>query len=156
MAALMKYARLVAASFLLALPLLVAACVSPQTPHSFLTPATTARAIDTVARTLAAEGQAPANVDREAKVVQTEWQNTGFGYGQVQGVNATIVRRYTVTFVMWEAGTNVTVRVDAKRCAAGDVRGACEEASGIPGSMQKDLDALAAKLRAALAARRTS
>ena len=144
----MKSARL-AASLVVAL----VACVSPQTPVTFLTPTMPARALDTVVRTLAAEGQSPASVDRQANVVQTEWQNTGFGYGQVQGVNATIVRRYTVTLALWEAGTNVTVRMDAKRCPAGDLRATCEEASGIPGSMQKDLDALGAKLRAALAAR---
>ena len=61
--------------------LLVVACGGPQKPVTFVTSAKAESAVDTVSRTLAAEGQTPANVDRQANIVQTEWKDTGFGYG---------------------------------------------------------------------------
>jgi hypothetical protein len=135
----------------------VSACGAPQTPVTFVTSAKGDTALDTVSRTLAAEGQTPVNVDRELGIVQTEWKDTGFLYGQVQGVNATIVRRYTVTLTPAPAGANITVRVDAKRCPQGgytiggtEIRGTCEEAGAIPGKMQTELDTLATKIRGAL------
>jgi len=116
-------------------------------------------ALDTVSRTLAAEGQTPAATDRAANIVTTEWKDTGFRYGMIQGVSATILRRYTVTLAPAGEGSNVTVRIDAKRCQQGgftiggtDVRGLCEEQTDLPGSMQKELDALGAKMRTALGA----
>jgi hypothetical protein len=137
--------------------MLLAACVSPQAPVAFTTANKAESALDTVSRALAAEGQAPASVDRQASIVHTEWRDTGFMYGYVQGATATIVRRFTVTIAPSPEGSNVTVRIDAKRCAQGsftiggaDIQGTCEEATSIPGGMQKDLDALGAKLRVAL------
>jgi hypothetical protein len=143
----------------LAFSVLISACGAPQKPVTFVTSAKAETAVDTVSRTLAAEGQTPANVDRQLGIVQTEWKDTGFLYGQVQGVNATIVRRYTVTLAPSAAGANVTLRVDAKRCPQGgytvggtEIRGTCEDAPAIPESMQTDLDALGAKIRSALGA----
>jgi hypothetical protein len=137
----------------------VAACGAPQKPFVFTTPSQGDTSIDAVARALAAEGQSPANVDRQLLLVQTEWKDTGFLYGQVQGVNATIVRRYTVTISPAAAGSSVAVRIDAKRCPQGgftiggtEIRGTCEEAPMIPESMQKDLDSLGAKISRALGA----
>jgi hypothetical protein len=137
----------------------LSACATTQKPFVFTTPAQSESSIDTVARVLAAEGQSPANVDRQLFLVQTEWKDTGFLYGQVQGVNATVVRRYTVTISPAASGSSVAVRIDAKRCPQGgftvggtEIRGTCEEAPLIPESMQKDLDALGAKISRALGA----
>ncbi len=137
--------------------LVVIGCGSPQRPVTFLTSAKPESAIDTVSRTLAAEGQAPASADRQANIIQTEWKDTGFMYGQIQNTTATIVRRYTVTLAPTNDGSNVTVRVDTKRCPkdgftvnGNEVRGTCEESTAIPGQLQDDLDDLAAKIRVAL------
>jgi hypothetical protein len=145
---------------ILAVVALLAACGGPQKPAVFVTSATLDTGIDTVSRTLAADGQGMPTVDRKAGIVTTAWKDSGFLYGQVQGTNATILRRFTVVLAPAESGSNVTVRIDAKRCAQGgfsidgsDVRGPCEEISVIPGSFQEDIDALGAKLRAALASK---
>lgn len=137
--------------------LLASACVAQQRPVVFTTSAKVDTGVDSVSRALAADGQAPALVDRNANIVQTEWKDTGFLYGQVQGVNASIIRRYTVTLAPAADGASVTVRMDLKRCQQGgysvgatDIRGACEEITLVPESMQKDLDALGDKVRSAL------
>jgi hypothetical protein len=134
------------------------ACGALEKPVTFATSVAPDAAIDTVSRTLASEGQAPRNVDRQANIVETEWKDTGYLYGQVHGTDATIVRRFTVTLAPSAEGSLTSVRMDAKRCARGafvpgssDPRGPCEEMTVIPGSMQTDLDGLGAKLRAALA-----
>lgn len=136
---------------------LVSACGAPQRPVVFTTSAKVETGVDSVSRALAADGQTPALVDRNANIVQTEWKDTGFLYGQIQGVTASVVRRYTVTLAPTPDGANVTVRVDLKRCQQGgysvgatDVRGACEEMSLVPPSMQDDLNSVGEKVRAAL------
>jgi hypothetical protein len=141
----------------LALGLLAGGCGSAQRPVSFVTSAKSDGALDTVSRTLAAEGHTPANVDRQANIVQTEWKDTGYLYGQVQNTTATIVRRFTVTIAPANEGANVTVRIDGKRCPQGgytvgstEVRGTCEELTMIPGKFQEELDALGRKLQQAL------
>jgi hypothetical protein len=136
---------------------LVVSCGAPQKPVTFVTAARAETAVDTISRALATRGLPAAKVDRQANVVQTKWKDTGFLFGQVQGVNATIVRRYVVTLGPSAEGTSVVVSVDTKRCAQGgyniadmEVRGACEELPTIPAGMQNDLEALAATIRAAL------
>jgi len=82
-------------------------------------------------------------------------------YGQVQGTSASIVRRFTVVLSPAAQGSNVIVRIDAKRYARGgfsidgaDVRGPCEEMSDIPGQFQEEVDALGSKIQSALASAR--
>ena len=141
---------------LVALSVSLFACGEPQRPATFVTSGTPEASIDTVARTLAAEGHTAPAVDRRAGIVNTEWKDTGFMYGQVNGVTANIVRRFTVVLAPAAQGSNVTVRIDAKRCAQGftiennDVKGSCEEITALPGSFQGDIDSLGAKIRAAL------
>jgi hypothetical protein len=79
--------------FLLGLGVFALGCGSPQKPVTFLTSAKAETAIDVVNRTLAAEGHTPAGGDRQANIVQTEWKDTGFLYGQVQNTPASIVGR---------------------------------------------------------------
>ena len=146
------------ALLLVGLVTLSLACGAPQKPATFVTSATLESGIDVVARTLAANGfQSPA-VDRQSGIVTTEWKDTGFMYGQIQGGTATIVRRFTVVLAPAGQGANVTVRMDAKRCAQqgfvvenAEVHGHCEEMPVIPEKFQLEVDALAAKVQQALA-----
>jgi hypothetical protein len=114
--------------------------------------------LDTVSRTLAAEGHGQGTVDRQAGIAYSQWKDTGFLFGQVQGVSASIVRRFTVILAPSGDGSSVVVRMDAKRCAQGgysiegsEVRGPCEEMTDIPGSFQEEVDALGGKIKQALA-----
>jgi hypothetical protein len=148
------------ALLLVGLVTLSLACGAPQKPATFVTSAPLESGIDVVSRTLAANGFLTPAVDRQAGIVSTEWKDTGFLYGQVQGGGpATIVRRFTVVLAPAGQGANVTVRMDAKRCAqqgfvleGTEVRGRCEEMDAIPGKFQLEVDALAAKVQQALAA----
>lgn len=149
--------KLISCSFFVGLSLSLFACGAPQKPAVFVTSGTPEASIDTVARTLAAEGHTAPAVDRHAGIVNTEWKDTGFMFGDINGATATIVRRYTVVLAPSAQGASVTVRMDTKRCAkgfsieAGDIKGPCEEITMVPGSFQTDIDQLAAKLQGALA-----
>jgi hypothetical protein len=144
--------------FFLGLITLSFACGAPQKPATFVTSATLESGIDVVSRTLAANGFLSPAVDRQAGIVTTEWKDTGFMYGQVQGGTATIVRRFVVVLAPAAQGANVTVRMDAKHCTQqgfvienAEVHGRCEEMPMIPEKFQLEVDALAAKVQQALA-----
>jgi hypothetical protein len=143
---------------LLAAPLALLACLAPQRPFHFVSPRVSADVVDSVARTLAANGHQPANIDRAVGIVTTKWEDTGFKYGFVQGKEATLVRRYTVTIAPGAAADDVTVRQDSKRCQTGgytlgdlDVRGPCEVEDALIPQHQQELDALGQTLQGALA-----
>jgi len=132
-------------------------CAEVQKPYQFTAAHPPDDAVDNVARTLAANGHQPQNVDRQTGIVTTKWEDTGFGYGFVQNVKANIVRRFTVTIAHTPAGAAVTVRMDGKRCQEGgftigdtDVRGACEAMDDIVPSHQQDLDNLGMQVQRAL------
>lgn len=140
--------------------LALAGCTTPQRPFQFIAPPLP-DAADAAARALAANGHAPASIDRQAGIVLTKWEDTGFNYGFVQNQPASIVRRFTVTLAPGPAGTNVVVRMDAKRCQKGgftigdlDVRGPCEALDGILEQQQREVDQLGLSLRQALLAPR--
>ena len=139
--------------------LVAAACVSVQRPVTFVTSAGPSAGIDVVARTLAAVGTfAPDTVDRQANVVMTRWNDTGYPYGTVQAVPASIVRRFVVSLSADTEGTTVGVRIEAKRCphaegyTAGsvDIERSCEEESTLPDRFHTELEVLAARLEQAL------
>ena len=138
----------------------VAACTQAQKPYTFVAPNAPTDAVEITARTLAQSGHEPARVDAATGIVMTKWEDTGFGYGFVQGQEATIVRRFTVTLAKRAAGMEVIVRQDGKRCQKGgftlgdvDVRGPCEAMNEVVDRHQKDVDDLGARLRQALAQR---
>lgn len=142
---------------LLAAPLALAACVSPQVPYHFVSPHLGEDATATVARTLATNGHQPASIDRRNGIVMSKWEDTGFHYGFVQGKEATLVRRYTVTIAPGSVGDEITVRQDGKRCQVGgytlgdlEVRGPCEVVSDLIEMHQKELDALGQSIQGSL------
>ncbi len=142
---------------LLAVPLALLACVAPQRPYHFVSPHLADDVADTVARTLAAQGHQPATIDRRTGIVITKWEDTGFRYGFVEGKEAVLVRRYTVTIAPGTVGDEVTVRQDGKRCQMGgftlgdvEVRGPCEVADGVIEKHQQELDALGQTIQGAL------
>ena len=132
--------------------LALAACGAPQKPAEIAGPPPAA-ARARVSAALAAEGHVPDAANSTDALVVTEWRDTGFGYGFVDGQKATIVRRFLVAI----GPSSTTVRIDAKKCAVGgytiegvDIRGRCEDTPEIPGPMQTELDGLAAKVKTAL------
>jgi hypothetical protein len=143
--------------FLLGAPLALLACTAPQRPFHFVSPHVVGDVTDTVARTLAASGHQPVTIDRRTGIVITKWEDTGFRFGFVEGKEAVIVRRYTVTIAPGSVGDDVTVRQDGKRCQMGgytlgdvEVRGPCEVANDVVETHQRELDALGATIQGAL------
>ena len=139
----------------------IGACAEAQRPYQFTAPTSAEDPVDVVSRALAQSGYAPSGVDRQTGIVVTKWEDTGFLYGKVQGVNATIVRRYTATVAKSpDAGqVQVQLRADVQRCQQGsyaigdvEVRGSCERMDGLVGKHQKELDSLGVKLQQSLAA----
>jgi hypothetical protein len=135
---------------------LVCGCAQEQRVVRFVVPSA-ADPIDTLTRALAQSGYTPAGVDRQSGIVTTRWEDTGFLYGQLQNVGATIVRRYTITVGPASTGSEVLVRADTQRCAQGTavitdagVNGVCERMDGLVPKHQEDLDELGGKLRQAL------
>ncbi len=139
---------------LIASLVLTSACGAPQKPVTFATSTKPDAGLDVVSRTLAAEGQGNPSVDRQAGIARTDWQDTGYLFGEVNGKSASIVRRFTVVLAPTTNDSSVTVRIDAKRCAQGhfaikeaEVRGQCVEMSVVPTHFQEEVDALGEKLR---------
>lgn len=147
---------------LLAACILVSACAQTQQPYRFSLSMAGAGApvpIDDVVRALAQSGQTAQAVDERAGVIHTQWQDTGFMYGDVQGSTATIVRRYIVTLSPASGGTDIQIRIDAQRCGQGNftigdrgIRGTCEHMDVVVGKHQEELNALGAQVKDALAA----
>jgi hypothetical protein len=137
------------------------ACGAPQRSTTFITSAKAQSTSDTVRRTLSAEGHTVTS--EEQGVFQTGWADTNFYYGQVDEDPATIIRRFTIGVAPNTAGTDVTVRVDAKRCALGtfnpsamDVTGSCEDLDAIPLRLQREMETLRKKVRDAVGDGRTT
>lgn len=137
--------------------LALVACGAPVRPVVFVTSHKTSEVLDSATRVLAIEGQQVVRRDDAAGVMDTDWSNTGFKWGQVQNQSAVIVRRYKVVATPGEAGITVSVRIDAKQCPEGgfaiehgQVLGACNELVDIPDTMQQDINAMAARIQMAL------
>src|SRR5437763_1112928 len=95
---------------------LLAGCAQQQQPYRFALPQPPAT-LDVVSGALASLGQPVAATNAAAGVLQTEWRDTGFGYGYIQSVPATIVRRYIVTVAAGPpSGANVLVRAEVQKC----------------------------------------
>jgi len=140
---------------------LAAACHPAQTRHNFqfFAPLKQEDPVPALTRALAAEGLAVAKSDTEAGILQTRWEDTGFGYGFVNGAGATIWRRYSIVIARREGAADITVRADTQRCAAGaissdgiEIVGVCttQFAEGLVSNHQQQLDDLGARLRLAL------
>jgi len=134
-----------------------AGCVAPQRPYRFVASRSPQTVTADVAGALASLGMTPVVVDEQQGVVQTAWQDTGLLSGTVNGAEASIVRRYTVTVQPYPSGALVQLRADAQRCQRGaftvgglEVRGACEAMAGIPEAHQNEVDALGEQLETEL------
>ncbi len=138
-----------------------AGCVTAQRPVTLQFGAANEEPTAVVARALAAAGQPPIVVDPTLHIVQSRWEVSNFGYGFVNGMAATLVRRYTASWTKDSAGAVVaTVKLDLMRCVQGDawvmndgreVQGMCETvAEGVPDAFQKELDAAGLSMKAAL------
>ena len=123
---------------------LLVACAAPQKPVQFVTQVQDP--IGVVSRTFAAQGQTIEKTDPQTGIVQTAWADTGFGYGFIHDVGATLHRRYTVVI----GGKDVTLRADTRKCAlvAGSL--ACEEVTGLVPKHQEELNQMGATLQAAM------
>jgi len=138
-----------------------AACNPAQTqrPYQFTAAAQPEDPIQALTRILVANGQTPVQGDPQAGIIQTRWENTGFGYGFIHSAPASIWRRYSVTVARREGSADVTVRADTQRCVEGastldgiNILGDCttQFAEGLVPAHQRQLDELGARLRSAL------
>ena len=132
--------------------LLLAGCPSAQTPYSFTASSESGAAVDTAARTLAAQGYEVGRADRQSGIVTSKW----VAYGQADA-NGILVHRFTVILAPAGQGSNVTIRMDVEHCPPGgynvgdvEVKGTCQVIDGVFPGDQKAIDALGAKLKAAL------
>lgn len=155
---------------LLLLPLLSSTgCVPAQAqrPVQFTVPLPAEDPFQILTRALVANGLTPIQGDPQAGVIQTRWENTGFGYGFVGGgtgaesQGANIWRRYAITLARQRDGLDILVRADIQRCAEGsssldgaNILGNCTTAftEGLVPDHQRALDDLGRRLRASLGA----
>jgi hypothetical protein len=151
-------------SLLVLFALVVSACIPALVNHpvQFASPMAGDGAVDAIARSLAVGGQTVAMADRQVGIVQTRWENTGFGYGFVGGANlpAVIWRRYTIVIGPASSGVTLTVRADTQRCVQGrttttdgvNLNGECTTlyADGLVPEHQAALESLGAQLKQAL------
>ncbi len=143
-------------SALLGVAIALIGCAQEQKPFRFVV-TQLADPVDTVARALAQSGFVPATVDRQSGILTTRWEDTGFLYGQLANVGASIVRRYTVTVGPASTGAEISLRAETQRCAQGSTRvtdagveGTCERMDGLVPKHQDELDHLGATLRQAM------
>lgn len=96
-------------------------CAHEQRLVRFHAPPSEADPFEVVVRSLVENGEQPAQVDPKTGVVHTEWQDSGFMYGQIRDKTATIHRRYTAILTNSAAGLDVVLRMDSKRCTPAEV-----------------------------------
>ena len=137
--------------------LLVTACAAPQRPYSFEMNGARPDVLGDVVRAFAAHGEQAQRVDRDAGVIHTGWVDTGFMYGSIQDVTATIVRRYTAILQPRSGDYVVTLRADVQRCAQGSwtvegglLVGTCEAIDGLVPDHQADLDRMGLDVQSTL------
>ena len=119
--------------------------------------------VDLVTRAFALAGQTVTTMDHQLNIVQTRWENTGFGYGFVDvggfSVGAVIWRRYTAIISRKADQADVALRADTQRCAESartedglNVLGNCTTlwADGLVPEHQQELEALGERVRVAL------
>jgi hypothetical protein len=114
------------------------------------------QALQTVQNALAQEGLDCAVVDREKGALATTWRDTGYRVIASSTVEddyapeSWIFRRYQVLAYPGPRGTEVRLRVDARRCdppvRSSDVPLGCADASWDTALLNHDLQALARRL----------
>jgi hypothetical protein len=137
----------------LCVALLLASCAQQQQAYRFAL--AQPPPVDNIATALTSAGQSVAATNPGAGIVQTEWRDTGFNYGFVQGAAATIVRRYVVTVLRQPAQTVVQVHADVQKCAQATVKpteviGTCEAMEGLVPKHQDELNVLGVQLKQTL------
>ncbi len=151
---------------LVLLPLVACIPELSKRPVQFAAPTHDTDPLDDIQRALVTQGLSITNTDPRLGIVQTRWENTGFGYGFVDiaspvrhTVGAQIWRRYSVVVARHDSTADVTVRADVQRCAEGSttpdgvyIDGACTTmfADGLVPDHQAQLDALGEQLKTAL------
>lgn len=136
--------------------LTLSACTQAQRPYSFRAPTTEATAMGTVARVLADEGYEVQRTNQSLGVLQTNWkESTDSCYHPGPDARtAYIVRRYTATLAPSGEASDVTLRLEKKCCPDTGIPAAepnCIDLEGAHDAQQRELDALGARLQAALA-----
>ncbi len=140
---------------------LLAGCLHAQKPVRFDGPA--ALALEVLARELSALGLEAANMDEPSGILKTRWENLNFLYGQADGQEATLFRRYVAVVHPRPADTQLTLRAEVRACPVGTELGdgkrlppKCQALSGLIESHQQELETLGSELRQALARLRPS
>lgn len=134
---------------------LLIGCAQEQHAYRFALAQPPPTLVDNISAALSSAGQNVATANPSTGVVQTEWRDTGFGYGYVQGAAATVVRRYIVTVLKQPNQTIVQVHADVQKCAGAivkptEVTGSCEQIDGLVPKHQEELNVLGAQLKGTL------
>ncbi len=140
---------------------LAVGCVHTQKPVRFDGPA--ALALEVLERELSALGQETAEMDEPSGVLKTRWQDINFLYGQVDGQDATLFRRYVAVVHRRPADTQLTLRAEVQACPVGTRIGGgkrlpagCKGLGGLIERHQEELETLGSQLREALSRLRPS
>jgi hypothetical protein len=146
---------LIVGFLLIACAVTTSACVHAQRAVRFDGPA--ALALEVLSRELTGLGLQTAAMDEPAGVLRSAWEDLGFLYGQDEGEESTLFRRYLVVVHRRPADSGLTLRAEVQICKAGtriegeQLVGQCSAMPGLIEQHQLELDELGRQLKAALA-----
>jgi hypothetical protein len=129
-------------------------CLHTQRAVRFDGPA--ALALEVLSRELTALGVQTSSMDEPSGVLRTQWVDLGFLYGEDEGRESTLFRRYLVVIHRRPADTGLTVRAEVQACQAGTrieadrLIGKCRVLPGLIEQHQIELDELGRQLETAL------
>ncbi|MBN1205435.1 MAG: hypothetical protein JXB05_10975 [Myxococcaceae bacterium] len=152
----MQLASLTRLCAVLVLPL-ATGCLHQQRPYTFTAPQGAEAPIDTLVRTLAAEGVQPAVVAPELGIVHTRWDNQGICY-MPDSTEGSLLRRFTASVAPTvSSGSTVSLRADVQCCHAhqvspdgANVSGTCATLANIYEAHQREVDQLGTALQNAM------
>jgi hypothetical protein len=134
-------------------------CAHAPRSYVFSTPRATGQALDVLAQSLVKGGHRISRIDRQSAEIITYWEDTGYRFRETDDLEdeTNVFLRFHVTMSDVGAERRVTVRADAERCVpyravatSSQVVSTCLDMQGTLPTQQRVLDALGARLSAAL------
>lgn len=127
---------------------------APQRPFVFNTPQMAREPVEALATAMRDSGHVPVHVDGAQGLVQGRWDDTRQRAKPLQEKDTTVVRRFTAKLDRGSFGHEVTLSVEAKRCAINfftltetDVTGTCEPLARVPKQQELELRRLGERLQ---------
>ncbi|MFO0574121.1 MAG: hypothetical protein U1A78_08995 [Polyangia bacterium] len=126
----------------------------PQRPFVFTTPQMAREPVEALATAMRDSGYIPVHVDGAQGLVQGRWDDTRHRGKPLQEKETTVVRRFTARLDRGRFGHEVTLSVEAQRCAINaftltetDVTGTCEPLARVPKAQDNELRRLGNRLQ---------